>query len=69
MVNPDPLYTSDVIEAMSQNSMYSNPFWNFVSLNELDILAPRSNCMLDGEKANEIYQMRTELEILQEVLS
>lgn len=68
VVNPDPLYTSEVTEIMEKAGK-SNPKWKFVDVKSLNMKAPRSNCVLDGSKADQIYKMRNEIDILREVLA
>jgi len=68
VVNPNPLDTRTIISKMKEFG-YDNPNWKFVDLKDLDIKAPRSNCVLDNTKSNIIYQMRDELEIINEALT
>lgn len=63
IVNPEPLTTSKVCEIMFMAKDH-NPNWEFVSIDRIPILAPRSNCVLDSSKADSIYPLRTELEAL-----
>lgn len=63
IVNPEPLTTSQVCEIMFFAKQH-NPNWDFVPIEEIPILAPRSNCILDSSKAATIYPLRTELEAL-----
>lgn len=63
IVNPDPLTTSQVCEVMFMAKTH-NPNWEFVPIQNIPILAPRSNCVLDSSKASALYPLRTELEAL-----
>jgi hypothetical protein len=67
VVNPNPLGTSYVVDIMDQFGI-RNPNWKIVDLKDLDIVAPRSNCVLNGDKANGIYQMRDEEDIIREAI-
>lgn len=66
VVNSAPLFTSEVCKLMESYGM-ANKNWSFVDISQLDINAPRSNCVLSSEKANKVYKMRTETEIINEV--
>lgn len=66
VVNPDALWTSDLCKLMGSCGV-RNTKWSFVDISQLDIKAPRSNCVLSSEKANNVYKMRTESEIIKEV--
>lgn len=68
VVNSNPLSTEEITKIMTKHG-FKNPNWKFVDVSSLNILAPRSNCVLNGEKANKIYQMRDEIDILEETLS
>lgn len=59
IVNPEPLTTKTVCELMFLAKDF-NPNWKFVPLNEIPIVAPRSNCVLDNSKAGSIMTFRTE---------
>ena len=65
VVNPDPLTTREVCKIMKMSGK-ENKNWKFVNMEDLDIKAPRSNCVLDGSKLDSIYKMRTEREIIEE---
>jgi UDP-glucose 4,6-dehydratase len=67
VVNPNPLGTSYIVDIMDQFGI-RNPNWKIVDLKDLDIVAPRSNCVLNGDKANGIYQMRDEEDIIREAI-
>lgn len=66
VVNSNPLSTVSVIDKMNHmnegNWGRLNPNW--VDLKELNITAPRSNCILDNNKASNICELHTEDEIL-----
>jgi len=63
VVNPNPLDTLQIAKRMIEAD-WANKNWKFVDLKDLNIIAPRSNCVLNGEKANKIYQMLSESEII-----
>lgn len=65
VVNSEPLWTSELCKLMKSYDV-NNENWSFVDISKLDIKAPRSNCVLSGEKANKVYKMRTESEIIKE---
>ena len=67
VVNPEPLTTREVCEIM-KSSGKENKNWKFVDMKDLQIKAPRSNCVLDGSKLDSLYKMRTETEIIKEAL-
>ena len=62
VVNPDPLSTKEVVEHLNQmNENYwkvLNPNW--VNIEDLDIVAPRSNCILNNSKADKIFKLSPE---------
>ncbi len=66
VVNGGALSTRGVIDKLNNmnegNWKVLNPNW--VHLIDLNILAPRSNCVLDSSKAMKIYPLHTETEIL-----
>jgi UDP-glucose 4,6-dehydratase len=68
VVNPNPLSTH-IMASFMIGANYHNENWNYVDLKDLDIIAPRSNCVLNGDKANKIYQMREEEVILKDALT
>jgi dTDP-4-dehydrorhamnose reductase len=68
VVNPNPLTTKEVVRIMEKYSR-NNPDWEFVNIEEIPIIAGRSNCVLDNTKASYIMKMRDEQEILEEVLN
>jgi UDP-glucose 4,6-dehydratase len=68
VVNSDPLSTKEVCELLISHNM-ANFNWNFVKIEDIDIKAGRSNCILDSTKVNIIYPMKTETEALKEALS
>ena len=68
VVNPEPLTTKQVVAQMVKHK-YFNEKWSFVDWDKLNIVAPRSNCVLNCDKACEIYKMRNEVDILKEALN
>ncbi len=68
VVNPQPLTTKQVCELMFLAKDY-NSNWKFVPIDEIPIVAPRSNCVLDCSKANAILPLRTEFECLLDLYS
>jgi dTDP-4-dehydrorhamnose reductase len=68
VVNPEPLDTKALAEIMNSYKE-GNPNWEFVPIDEIPIVAGRSNCILNNEKAMKIHPMRSEKLILQEVLN
>jgi dTDP-4-dehydrorhamnose reductase len=66
LVNPEPLTTKQLISELQYELFpYITPNW--VNLEDLDIKTSRSNCILDGTKANKFYKFRTELEMVKEL--
>lgn len=63
VVNPNPLSTKEVCEIMKEYG-FQNDKWDYVTLSELNIMASRSNCILDSKKIQNIYQIRSEKEAL-----
>lgn len=68
VVNPNPLTTKEMVARMVKKK-YFNERWTFVDISKLNIVAPRSNCVLNGDKASKIYQLRNEIDILEESLN
>lgn len=68
VVNPNPLMTSQIASQMVKNG-YHNPNWNFVKIEDLNMVAPRSNCVLNPSKAMRIHFMRDELDIVKEAIN
>lgn len=66
VVNPGALWTSQVCDIMERYNAH-NGLWTFVPIRDLEIVAGRSNCILDSSKVNSIYQMKTETEALNEI--
>ena len=66
VVNSNPYNTREVVEhlnVMNEGNWKSlSPNW--VNIEDLNIKAPRSNCVLDNTKANEIFKLHTEYEIM-----
>ena len=73
MVNSDALSTRDVVEEMRSFGIY-NPNWNFVPLDGIPIVAPRSNCVIRSihldnpmnSKPSELESLRKCLKIMKE---
>jgi dTDP-4-dehydrorhamnose reductase len=65
VVNPQPLDTKEICEIMKTYGHY-NGHWNFVPIEDLKIVAGRSNCVLDTTKSGQIYKMKTEKEAIVE---
>lgn len=68
VVNPNALFTETIASAML-NVGCGNKNWKFVKLEDLEIVAPRSNCILDPSKAMKIYPMRDEIDIVKEAVN
>jgi hypothetical protein len=66
VVNSEAMTTKDVVDQLNQmnegNWKKLTPNW--VPIEDLNIIAPRSNCVLDNTKALGIYPLHTETEIL-----
>lgn len=67
VVNPHPLWVFEITNEMT-NFKLQNPNWSFVPIEKLNIKAGRSNCVISCEKSKEIYEMKSEMEALQECL-
>ncbi len=67
--NSEPLETAGVIELMKEYEL-ENPNWSWVDIEELDLAAGRSNCVLDTTKVKEEYGFiqLTETEALRKAL-
>ncbi|MEN6290795.1 MAG: hypothetical protein ABFD07_02105, partial [Methanobacterium sp.] len=66
VVNSEPLSTFDVVNILNsrKNEIWGEVTPNWVNISDLNLAAPRSNCVLDNTKASKIYNFRTETEIL-----
>lgn len=66
VVNHEPMNTSQIVGELNWfnegNWKQLNPNW--VELEDLDIVAPRSNCVLDNTKALKIFKLSDETTIL-----
>lgn len=66
IVNPEPLATYDVVELLNKGNEGGwrklDPKW--ITLSELDTVAPRSNCVLNNNKASKLYQFKTETQFM-----
>lgn len=71
VVNPDPLSTYEVINLLNSGNegKWDKLDPNWVLISELDILAPRSNCILDNTKASKIYKFDTETEYMWRIMN
>jgi dTDP-4-dehydrorhamnose reductase len=68
MVNPKPLMTSDVVREMRTFGIY-NPNWSFVPLDQIPIVAPRSNCIIETiHTDNPFLTVEDELTVLRKSL-
>ena len=68
--NPEPLETAGVIDLMRSFEL-ENLNWSWVDIEELDLAAGRSNCVLDTTKVKEEYgyTLSTEAEALKKALA
>ena len=68
--NPEPLDTGGVIDLMRSFEL-ENLNWSWVDIEELDLAAGRSNCILDTTKVKEEYgyTLSTEAEALKKALA
>lgn len=66
VVNPNTYNTREVVEHLNINNEGNweklNPNW--VGIQDLKILAPRSNCILANSKADAIFKLHTEYEVM-----
>lgn len=67
IVNKNPLHTSELIEVLKHYG-FENPNWKLVDMKDIPIVAPRSNCVLNGSKVDQIFEMKTEKQALKEAL-
>jgi dTDP-4-dehydrorhamnose reductase len=70
-VNPDAMNTQEFIYTLKQFNI-ENPKWKIVPIDEIDIKAPRSNCVLSIDKLNSMFpdfMLPTEATALRNVLS
>jgi dTDP-4-dehydrorhamnose reductase len=68
MVNPKPLMTSDVVREMRAVGIY-NPNWSFVPVEQIPIVAPRSNCVIETiHNDNPFLHVEEELMVLRKHL-
>jgi len=65
VINPEALTTQEVCDIMREYGFH-NDNWKFVYLADLSIITGRSNCVLDGSKSKEIYEMRFEKDVMNE---
>lgn len=68
VVNSGPLSTKQIMEIMWKWDWY-NPDWKIVDEQFLNLAAPRSNCVLDNTKANLIYKMSSERDVVEELVN
>ncbi len=66
VVNQEPMSTSQVISQLNWNNEgnWNKLDPNWVKLKDLNIAAPRSNCVLENSKALELFSFSSELEVL-----
>lgn len=67
VVNSNPLSTEQMMEMMKKAN-YFNPNWKLVDVKDLNLAAPRSNCVLDNSKIEVIHKMRDEADVVGEAL-
>jgi len=70
-VNPEALTTTEVIGILAKSGK-TNPNWKFVDTKELNLLAPRSNCVLSTKKFESLFpdfKLTTEKEAIAKALS
>ena len=65
IINPEALTTKELVELLKPLYPDANPNW--VNIEDLNITAPRSNCVLNGKKASKLYNFRTETQIIEEL--
>ena len=63
VVNPEPLDTKEICKIMEGYGLH-NSQWKFVPIEDLKIVAGRSNCVLDAMKVEKIHKMKTETEAI-----
>lgn len=68
--NPNPLATTDVVDIMRGFEL-ENLNWSWVDIEELDLAAGRSNCVLDTTKVKQEYgyTLSTEADALKKALA
>ena len=68
--NSEPLETAGVVELMKEYEL-ENPNWSWVDIEELDLAAGRSNCVLDTTKVKQEYgyTLSTEADALKKALA
>lgn len=69
-VNPNPLNTMDIVRNLRDYN-FVNPNWKFVPIKDLNIIAPRSNCVLSIDKLKSIapdFEMNSEETIVKRAL-
>jgi hypothetical protein len=66
VVNSEPFDTYHVVDKLNcmNEGEWKKLEPNWVCVDELDMVAPRSNCVLDNSKASKLYKLHTEDEIL-----
>lgn len=66
VVNPNPYNTMRVVDHLNQMNEGNWPKLapNWVDMDDLTITAPRSNCILDNSKADVIFKLHTEYEVM-----
>ena len=71
VVHSTPLSTFEVVWTLNVNNQgkWKELKPNWVDMDELDIKAPRSNCILNNDKAMEIFQLSNEREIMVKLMN
>jgi len=66
VVNGEALNTSEVVDLLNNHNEggWKNINPNWVDIDKLIIVAPRSNCILDTTKSENIYKMHSETEVI-----
>lgn len=70
VVNPESLTTKEMVNILNQdkeNYFNIHPYW--VDIGDLNIIAPRSNCVLNGNKASKLYEFLTETQALWSIIN
>jgi len=68
--NPNPLTTKEVVSLMKKFKL-NNPYWKFVDISDIKIIAPRSNCELSVDKLKFLFpdfSIRDESTAIEEAL-
>jgi hypothetical protein len=71
-VNPEAKDTQFLVDRMKVFNSYQNKNWRFVDIKDINITAPRSNCVLSIEKLRTMFPdfyIATEAEAIGQALS